>query len=830
MKVPSLFLALPLALAALVPTTHALPPAQAGQLAPRETVSDADRASLLSAVEALRLAATPTEAGFRLQSANGALTANFDGRGIRVTPTAGDSWSWGLELTSFGFPGAALAVGTEAKMRADGNRITYGWTENLDEWYVNDSAGLEHGYTLRTRPAESEAGGPLTFDLDVLGALSPVVMADGRGVRFLDATGVCALTYSGLVVFDAEGSLMKSSFTAVGGELRLSIDEADAVYPLTIDPKIQLAYIKAQYPGSYDRFAHCVAISGDTAVVGSPGEDGASAGVYGDQSSDGISGSGAAYIFVRKGTTWELQAYVKATNPGVWDEFGASVAIDGDTVVVGAPYEDSNATGVGGNQFNDNTINSGAAYVYKRFGLTWGPDAYLKATNTGVEDQFGYSVAVSGDKIVVGAPFEDSNATGINGNQLDDTAWSSGAAYVYTRVASTWSSQLYLKASNTGLEDWFGYDLGLSGQTLVVGAPLESSHATGINGDQSDNSAKYSGAAYVFQLAGEVVYQDAYIKASNTDNGDYFGTAVAIDGATLVIGARYEAGSAAGVNGDDTDNSLPDAGAAYVFAKSGSTWSQQAYLKTATTSGPDRFGMSVAISGDHIVVGAPYERSKATGNDGDQTDTSVITAGAAFRFTRTGSTWSQDSYLKSSNTEWADRFGLSVAIAGDTVFCGAAGEDSGSGGINGDQSDNSVSSSGAAYAFDLNSPWGATQYGPGTGANIADLNVFDAPLTNQFIDFEMTDWGINGICVLILSAAPANLPLFGGTLLVDWNQALYGPGSLIYIPVPVDSATYSAYIPPIAGGLTVFAQAGMFDPGMPSGFAFTNGLAVSICP
>src|SRR5258708_6053667 len=141
---------------------------------------------------------------------------------------------------------------------------------------------------------------------------------------------------------------------------------------------------------------------------------------------------------------------------------------------------------------NNSAVESGAAYVFVRSGTNWKQQAYLKASNTGVGDNFGYSVAASGDTVVVGARVESSNATGVNGNQNDNSAASSGAAYVFVRSGTNWNQQAYLKASNTGLGDFFGWSAALSGDTIALGAYTESSSATGINGNQSDNSASQS--------------------------------------------------------------------------------------------------------------------------------------------------------------------------------------------------------------------------------------------------------------------------------------------------------------------------------------------------
>ncbi len=151
--------------------------------------------------------------------------------------------------------------------------------------------------------------------------------------------------------------------------------------------------------------------------------------------------------------------------------FGASVAISGDTVVVGAFGEDSAATGVNGNQANNSATDSGAAYVFVRSGSTWTQQAYLKASNTGARvTSSAISTAISGNTVVVGAYGEDSAATGVNGNQADNGAIDSGAAYVFVRSGSSWTQQAYLKASNTEASDFFGGSVAISGDTVVVGA------------------------------------------------------------------------------------------------------------------------------------------------------------------------------------------------------------------------------------------------------------------------------------------------------------------------------------------------------------------------
>ncbi|MDZ4289653.1 MAG: FG-GAP repeat protein, partial [Prosthecobacter sp.] len=239
--------------------------------------------------------------------------------------------------------------------------------------------------------------------------------------------------------------------------------------------------------------------------------------------------------------------------------------------------------------------------------------AYVKASNPDLSDLFGNAVAISGDTMVVGAYVEDSNATGINGDQENDNAFDSGAAYVYVRSGGVWTQQAYLKASNTAVIDGFGTSVAISGDIIVVGSPEEDSDARGINGDQTNNNFGASGAVYVFVRNGGVWTQEAYLKASNADSADRFGIAVAMSGNTLIVGAMGEDSNATGVNGNQANNSLSGAGAAYVFVRNGSTWTQQAYLKASNPGALDEYGRSVAISGDNIVVGTALEDSDATG-------------------------------------------------------------------------------------------------------------------------------------------------------------------------------------------------------------------------
>ncbi len=265
--------------------------------------------------------------------------------------------------------------------------------------------------------------------------------------------------------------------------------------------------------------------------------------------------------------------YVKASNTDPNDQFGVAVSLaaDGNTLAVGARAEDSNATGIDGDQTDNSAGDSGVVYVFARSGSTWTQQAYVKASNTGGVDDFGsvVSLAADGSTLAVGAYREDSNATGIDGNQADNSAGNSGAVYVFTRSGSTWTQQAYVKASNTDSGDQFGIaaSLAADGNTLAVGASGENSNATGIDGNQADNSAGNSGAVYVFTRSGSTWTQQAYVKASNTGTNDGFGFAVSLaaDGNTLAVGANREDSNATGIDGNQADNSAGDSGAVYLY-------------------------------------------------------------------------------------------------------------------------------------------------------------------------------------------------------------------------------------------------------------------------
>lgn len=691
-----------------------------------EGLGVSDWAGIRAAYDEGRHRAFEFDGCFRARNPGQQWVAEFDGRGVLVQPDHGE-WSWGLQLRAYGYEDAAQEVGVSAGASASGNRVTYDWNANVEEWYVNDTRGVEHGYTLQHRPpAGPDESSPLLFDLSVRGPLRPELLDSGSGIQFVDESGKVALRYSGLRVFDADGAVQQASFICGHDHVRISIQESAARYPLTIDPVAQQAYLKASNSELGDQFGWSVAVSGNLVVVGATGEKSSAVGVDGNQSDNGAPFSGAAYIFERIGGTWSQQAYLKASNTGAGDLFGSSVAISGDLVVITAPGERSNATGVDGNESDNSARNSGAAYVFERLGGVWSQQAYLKASNASAGDGFGWSAAVSGNLVVVGASFESSSAIGVDGNESDNSAGASGAAYVFERTNGLWSQQAYLKASNTDQGDRFGSAVAISGELLVVGAASEDGNEMGVNVDGTGNSRTDSGAAYVFGRSSGIWSQEAYLKASNADVHDAFGTSVALSSNILIVGAVNESSSATGVNGNESSDSASKAGAAYVFERVSGAWSQQAYLKASNTDSDDEFGASVAISNERVVVGARHESSSAIGVDGNGSDDSDPRSGAAYLFERIGGIWSQMAYLKASNTDASDRFGHAVAISGELVVVGAHFESSMAAGLNGNESDNSSDASGAAYIFELPPPIE-------TSICIADGNPIPCPCGNESI-------------------------------------------------------------------------------------------------
>ena len=384
-----------------------------------------------------------------------------------------------------------------------------------------------------------------------------------------------------------------------------------------------------------DNLGYSVAISGDYAIAGAPHANRADGG-------PSVDGAGAVYFYHRSETGWEEIDILHASDAEENDNLGSSVAISGDYAVAGAPQED----GPGG----DPDADIGAVYVYHRTGTSWEEVDILHAADAQDDDNFGFSVAISGNYLIVGAPYEDGGA--------GDPAGDSGAAYVFERDEAGWSPIDPLHATGATGGEQLGYDVSISGDTAIAGAPTKDSAA---------------GTAHVFRRNATGWEELDPLVASDTHFADFFGWSVAISGDYLVCGAWNEAGGP----GDP----LTGSGAAYVFERLATGWEEVDILHASDAQGSDWFGWSVAIDGYHLIVGA-YKESGGLGDP-------VPSAGAAYLFTRDAAGWSEGPILRASDAQPGDQFGWSVAISGEYALVGAYLEDGGDG--------DPVANSGAVY-------------------------------------------------------------------------------------------------------------------------------------
>ena len=289
-------------------------------------------------------------------------------------------------------------------------------------------------------------------------------------------------------------------------------------------------------------------------------------------------------------------------------------------------------------QSDNSFTTAGAVYVFRRTGTRWAQEAYIKASNTGAGDSFGLSIDLeapeddlAGYTLAVGARGEGSNGIGVGADQANDLAPNSGAVYVFRSAANFWYQEAYIKASNAEGGDSFG-SVSLSGDLLAVGAPAESSDATGVGGAQNNNARNQSGAVYVFRRFGAAWVQEAYIKSSNPDLIDQFGAQVSLSGASLAVATAFEDSNAAGINGNQGDNTFNSAGAAYLFRFANDSWNQSAYIKASNPDANNVFGFALDLSGDGLAVSAQVETSNAAGIGADQSNNLGAGVGAAYVF------------------------------------------------------------------------------------------------------------------------------------------------------------------------------------------------------
>jgi hypothetical protein len=541
------------------------------------------------------------------------LQARITQKAVLVTPRQAD-WQLGLSLSTYGY-------GSQLKTVAAGRTmITERGLESrhpgITEWYVNNERGLRQNFTLAQPPGQPGAE-PLRVILHVNGDLSPQLAADRQTIHLNDHSGDTVVHYGGLYVYDALEQTLPAHFALADGQIVIEVDDSQAHYPITIDPLFytEQAKLTASDGADGDWFGEAVALDGKYALVGAPWD-------------------GSVYVFKRKGSSWSEQAKLTASDGADGDWFGGAVALDGKYALVGAPWDDDNKgsvyvfkrkgkrwsepvkiianDGAQGDRFgtsvaldgdtalvgaywdDDNGYNSGSAYVFEGSGTTWSEQAKLTASDGAAGDRFGTSVALDGDTALVGAPWEGGEREG------NFKTYDLGAAYVFVRSGTTWSEQDKLTASDGTSSDDFGISVALDGDTALVG-----SYGDGDNGDSflpdldidwadidvppeiyEDNSSysdyvTHSGSAYVFERRGTNWNQVVKLTASDAAAEDYFGLSVALDKGLAQVGAWTK-------------------GAAYIF--DGTTWSEQAQLTAGAEN--DFFGRAVALDGDTTLVGA----------------------------------------------------------------------------------------------------------------------------------------------------------------------------------------------------------------------------------
>lgn len=458
------------------------------------------------------------------------------------------------------------------------------------------------------------------------------------------------------------------------------------------------AKLTASDAANDDAFGSAIAISGDTMVTGST-----------DASHSGFTSPGAVYVYVRTGNTWTEQQKLMASDPANHALFGDAVAIDGNTIVVGA------------SALNTNT---GAAYVFTRTGTNWTQQQKLTASDAAQNDAFGVSVDIDGDTVLVGASGDShpggSGSTGANPRQ--------GSAYVFTRTGATWSQQDKLTMADAANFDGFGHSVALDTDTALIGTKFDD-HGAIID----------AGSAYIFTRNGTAWSERAKLVASNGEDNDHFGSSVSLDGSIAVIGAP-----------DDIHSGAIGAGSAYVFSGSGANWNEVTRLAASLPGWDEHFGTSVSVRGDAICVGTPQRDVYPTTHPG-----------SVFVFINAGG-WTQVLELSASDMDDNDLLGASVAMDGQTVVTGANNDTHAGGNF-----------AGGAYAFI-----------PVIGADDQYAVAADASLTvNATQGVLANDRGIGGSAGLTVISSTNSLA--GGSVVMNPD------GSFTYTPPPGFTGTDS---------------------------------------
>ncbi|MEY2512140.1 MAG: hypothetical protein QOE26_2903 [Verrucomicrobiota bacterium] len=601
-----------------------------------------DGKSLAQAITAARFGLDWQESGRGESKAGGGylgmsheqnLNAWFAQDGVTVRPTLPEEkrdqgWTTTLHLKSWGYGTQLAAVPPIISRTVNQNRIEYQRRgqeaqPRLVEWYENRAEGIEQGFILSERPTRGDTVEPnesLRLLLAISGDLRAQVVSDGSGMELRDQNGKGTLSYSKLVVLDADGRKLAARMeaSAEGREIALVVEDTTARYPIVIDPFIASLEqkLRSDIPQVDARFGFAVAIDGNMAVVGAWREDvGANPDV------------GAVYVFIRTGaypnSSWALDKRFGPSSIG-GQQCGWSVAISGNRIVFGCPGENSD---------------KGTATFFQRNG----PGNYSGASITGAgfdpSARFGTSIAISGDAVVVGAPATNSGAQ--------------NAGHVYfcsvnTNGTVTVTNQDFTQIANAQLSAGVAVDVTPPQQ----GAPSTYTAAVGLPGTSSARIYFYTPRT---SDGTGILFTPQTVQPTGGTTGDQFGQSVAVSGNTAVIGAYN----------DNTNGT--SAGAAYVFTfGTNGTWTQQQKLTALDGVADDFFSFSaLAISGNTIVIGAyGWDAPRDPNGDFDE-------RGAAYVFSRSGTTWTQQSQILPGDSNSGDNFGISVGVSGDTAIIGA---------------------------------------------------------------------------------------------------------------------------------------------------------------
>lgn len=487
--------------------------------------------------------------------------------------------------------------------------------ERLTEWYVHGPLGLQQGFTL-ARPYDCAPADELFLEIKLDSRLHAEPESDSshRSIVLRDDRGRIVMRYSDLFAFDADGQPLETSLDIEDDKIQIRTKVEKAKYPIIIDPLVWLQQQKLIAPDAVknDRFGAAVAVSGDTAVVAAP-----------KASLPGFSEAGAVYVFLRTGTTWALQQKLTAPDPTAFAEFGHSVAIEGDTIAVGAW-----TASLPGKMF------AGAVYIFTRAAATWSLEQKLIASDAAADYRFGGGVGLSQNTLVVGSEWADAGAL-----------IKVGAGYVFVRVGTSWSQQAKLLASDRANQDNLGTTAAIHKDTIALGAP-------GVS-QTSPTMRSSVGAGYIFVRSGTTWSQQAKLIPPFPENSDLYGLSIAVSGDIAVLG------------GPLADAAPTNSGSALIFERSGTSWTLNTSSLPFPIASAVSYGSGVAVDGGRIVVGAVGGVTGST-QDGNAT---VLTRGST--------SWAAEDGMAAADGASGRGIGAAVALSGTTTVLGAPNADAG---------------------------------------------------------------------------------------------------------------------------------------------------------